>query len=151
MNSNFHPFLVLIFVLLHSFHLSAQADCILGVGVVKDSVLIGVFQLNSEQSEKLANFNAEIKYRNEILDNKLLNIRKRHPQSTVHELSNLAKEYNVVIDSMQLVQALVDKKLLTLFNQKQYTLYRNLCLEASRSPFNIVPTIYSDSTVVKKR
>lgn len=151
MNSKIHSFLVLFFVLLLSFHLNAQSDCILGVGVVKDSVLTAIFQLNSKQSEELISSSAEIKYRKEILDNTLSNIRKRHLESTVEELTNLAKEYNVIMDSMHLIQAIVDKRLLTLFNQKQYNLYINLCLEASRSPFIVAPTIYSDSTVVKKR
>ena len=151
MNFKTNPFIVVFFTLLFSFHLNAQADCILGVGVVQDSVLIAIFQLNSKQSEELVNYSAEIQYRNEILDNKLANIRKRHPQSTVQELSNLATAYNVIMDSMHLVQTMVDKRLLTLFNQKQYAFYRNLCLEASRSPFIVAPTIYTDSVVVKKR
>ena len=151
MNSNIYQVLVVFFALLFSLHLTAQSDCILGVGVVNDSVLIEIFQLNPKQSKELVNYSAEIKYRNEILDNKLANIRKRHPQSSVQELSNLATAYNVIMDSMHLVQAMVDKRLLTLFNQKQYSLYRNLCLEASRSPFIVAPTIYVDSVVVKKR
>lgn len=144
-------FFIMVFFFLQSPKIFSQADCVLGVGAIKDSVLIDVFQLNSEQSEKLANLNAEIKYRNEILDNKLENIRKRHPQRTVNELTDLATEYNVIMDSMQVLQAMVDKKLLALFNQKQYTLYRNLCLEASRSPFIVAPIVYNDTVVVKKR
>jgi|AntAceMinimDraft_11_1070367.scaffolds.fasta_scaffold06867_4 hypothetical protein len=129
----------------------AQADCILGVGVTSDTDLIEVFQLNPIQSENLVNFSAEIKYRNEILENTLSNIRKRHLLGTIKELSILAQEYNTVMDSMALVQSMIDKRLLSLFNEKQYTLYRNLCLEASRSPFIVTPTVYHDTTVVKKR
>ncbi|MFD0796953.1 hypothetical protein ACFQZJ_05745 [Maribacter chungangensis] len=146
-----YPFLTVLFVMLFLYKSNAQADCVLGVGVVNDSVLTAVFQLNPQQSEKLASFSAELKYRNEILDNTLANIRKRHPQSTVQELSDLAKEYNVMMDSIHSVQTMIEKRLLTLFNQKQYTLYRNLCLEASRSPFLVTPSVYRDTTVVKKR
>ncbi len=151
MKTTVHPFLLILFVLLFSIRLNAQADCIMGVGVVEDSVLTDIFQLNPSQSEKLTNFSAELKYRNEILDNTLANIRKRHPQNTVQELSDLASEYNIMMDSMHTVQAMVERKLLTLFNQKQYALYRNLCLEASRSPFVVVPSVYTDTVVVKKR
>lgn len=151
MYTSFKLFLTSFYLTLFSVQLSAQADCILGVGVIKDSVLIDVFQLNSLQSENLANFGAEIKYRHEILNNNLTNIKKRHPQGTVSELSKLAEEYSTVMDSMALTQIMIEKRLLGLFNEKQYTLYLNLCREASRSPFIVAPTVYGDTLVVKKR
>lgn len=129
----------------------AQADCILGIGVTSDSALIKVFQLKDSQVEKLISYSEEVKYRQEILDNKLENIQESHPQSTVSELSKLATEYSSIMDSMALVQIMVDKRLLSLFNEKQYTLYRNLCREASRSPLVVVPSIYKDSIDLKKR
>ncbi len=137
--------------MLFSSEMFAQADCILGVGGATDSVLIDVFQLNPSQIDKLISYSEEIKYRQEILDTKLDNIRKRHPQSNASELSKLAIEYTVIIDSMALVQVMIDKRLLSLFNEKQYNLYRNLCREASRSPFVVAPTSYADTVVVKKR
>lgn len=144
-------FLITVFFVLCSIQLNAQADCVLGVGVTSDSVLISVFQLNPMQSQQLEKFNAELKYRHEILENKLENVRKRHPQSTVSDLSKLAGEYTSIMDSMTLVQTMIDKRLLTVFNEKQYNLYRNLCREVSRSPFIVAPTIYGDTVVVKKR
>lgn len=151
MNKNANRFLTAFLLLLCYRPLTAQADCILGLGVEEDSTLATIFQLNPGQTEKMVRYSAELKYRNGLLDTRLGNIRKRLPQSTEQELSQLAIEYNVMMDSMQLVQAMMEKRLLTLFNQKQYTLYRNLCLEASRSPFVIVPAIYRDTSVVKKR
>ncbi len=123
----------------------AQADCILGVGVTADSALVSVFQLNTSQIDKLTSYSEEVKYRQGILDNKLENIQKRNPQSNFSELSKLATDYNIIMDSMALVQTLIDKRLLALFNEKQYTLYRNLCREASRSPLVVVPLVYKDS------
>jgi hypothetical protein len=134
-----------------SSQISAQSDCVLGVGSTNDSVLINVFQLSDSQIKDLMRYGEEIRYRQEILDTKLENIKNRHPQSTVLELSKLATEYTVIIDSMASVQTMIDKRLLSLFNEKQYTLYRNLCLEASRSPFIVAPTIYTDTIDVKKR
>jgi hypothetical protein len=124
----------------------AQADCILGVGLTNDSIISDVFQLNEMQHEKLVSFSAELKYRNDLLNNELQNVKSRHPQSNVKELSQLADKYKSVMDSMASVQIMIDKRMLTLFNSKQYELYRNLCKEASRSPFIIIPTVYSDST-----
>jgi hypothetical protein len=124
----------------------AQADCILGVGLTNDSIISDVFQLNEMQHVKLVSFSAELKYRNDLLNNELQNVKSRHPQSNVKELSQLADKYKSVMDSMASVQIMIDKRMLTLFNSKQYELYRNLCKEASRSPFIIIPTVYSDST-----
>ena len=123
----------------------AQADCILGVGLTSDSIISDVFQLNEMQHEKLISFSAELKYRNDLLNNELQNVKSRHPQSNVKELSQLADKYKSVMDSMTQVQTMIDKRMLTLFNSKQYELYRNLCNEASRSPFIVIPTVYSDS------
>ena len=123
----------------------AQADCILGVGLTSDSIISDVFQLNKMQHEKLVSFSAELKYRNDLLNNELQNVKSRHPQSNVKELSQLADKYKSVMDSMAQVQTMIDKRMLTLFNSKQYELYRNLCKEASRSPFIVIPTVYSDS------
>jgi hypothetical protein len=124
----------------------AQSDCILGVGLTNDSIISDVFQLNEMQHEKLVSFSAELKYRNDLLNNELQNVKSRHPQSNVKELSQLADKYKSVMDSMARVQTMIDKRMLSLFNSKQYELYRNLCKEASRSPFIVIPTIYSDST-----
>ena len=123
----------------------AQADCILGVGLTSDSIISDVFQLNKMQHEKLVSFSAELKYRNDLLNNELQNVKSRHPQSNVKELSQLADKYKSVMDSMTQVQTMIDKRMLTLFNSKQYELYRNLCKEASRSPLIVIPTVYSDS------
>ena len=129
----------------------AQADCILGVGLTNDSIISDVFQLNEMQHEKLVSFSAELKYRNDLLNNELQNVKNRHPQSNVKELSQLADKYKSVMDSMARVQTMIDKRMLTLFNSKQYELYRNLCKEASRSPFIIIPTVYADSTSIENR
>ncbi|WP_414002649.1 hypothetical protein [Maribacter sp. 2304DJ31-5] len=129
----------------------SQADCVLGVGITDNVTLAEIFQLNKMQQEKLMNFSAELKYRNEILNNQLENITRRHPQSTPTELMQLANKYKGVMDSMALVQAMIDKKVLRLFNEKQYELYRNLCKEASRSPFVIIPSVYNDSTIIKNK
>tara|TARA_R110000868_G_scaffold162722_2_gene394176 strand:- start:199 stop:564 length:366 start_codon:yes stop_codon:yes gene_type:complete len=115
------------------------------VGLTNDSIISEVFQLNDNQHEKLVSFSAELKYRNDLLNNELQNVKSRYPQSNVTELRQLADKYRSVMDSMTKVQTMIDKRMLTLFNSKQYELYRNLCKEASRSPFIVMPTVYADS------
>jgi hypothetical protein len=129
----------------------AQADCVLGVGLTDDATLIEVFQMNEMQQEKLANLGAELKYRNELLNDQLENVMKRHPQSNATELRQLADKYKGVMDSMAIIQTMIDKRVLALFNEKQYELYLSLCAEASRSPFIVVPAVYNDSIPVKNR
>ncbi|WP_396638466.1 hypothetical protein [Maribacter sp. R77961] len=138
-------FICILFIILCAVQLRSQADCVLGVGITDDETLITIFQMNEMQQENLVNFGAELKYRNEILNNQLENITQRHPQSTPTELGQLADKYKAVMDSMQMIQAFIDKKVLRLFNEKQYELYLSLCKEASRSPFIVVPKVYSDS------
>ncbi len=123
----------------------AQEDCILGVGLTEDKTIIDVFQLNEIQSEQMMNFSAELKYRNELLNNQAANLMKRHPQSSAAELKLLAKKYNVIRDSMAIVQKMVDMRVLKLFNEKQYQRYLELCNEAFRQPFRVVPVSYRDS------
>lgn len=149
MNRNFNIFISLLLLIGFSTEVKSQVDCVLGVGITEDATLIDIFQMNEVQQENLANFGAELKYRNEILNNQLENITRRHPQSTPTELGQLASKYKAVMDSMEMVQALVDKKVLALFNEKQYELYLSLCKEAARSPFLVVPKIYNDSIPIK--
>lgn len=131
--------------------LFSQADCILGVGVTNDTIIANVFQLNGNQRRLLVNYSAEVKYRNDLLNMELDNVMNRHPQSTVAELQKLAEKYKGIMDSMERVQIMIDKRMLALFNPKQYERYRLLCKEASRSAFVVTPTAYPDSVANKNR
>ncbi|MDC6390336.1 hypothetical protein PP182_16720 [Maribacter sp. PR1] len=143
--------IVLIFTCFYSLSSWSQSDCVLGVGITDNDIIAQVFQMNEMQQENLANFSAELKYRNEVLNNQLENIYTRHPQSTVEEINELAVKYRGVMDSMKIVQAMIDKKVLSLFNQKQYEFYLTLCQEAARSPYIITPKVYADSLRPKQR
>lgn len=136
--------------ILFSVTLMAQEDCVLGVGFTDDAILIDVFQMNEEQQGKLADFKGELKHRNELLNAQLEDITTRHPQSTVEELTALAGKYNGIMDSLRLVQATIDKKVLATFNQKQYDLYLSLCKEAKRKPYVVIPKVYGDSIIKKQ-
>lgn len=138
-------YVVMLASLIFFANVNAQADCILGVGVTSDSIISDIFQLNKMQHEKLESYSAEVKYRNDILNNELENVKNRHPQSSVTELRQLADKYKVVMDSMASVQEMVDKRMLALFNSNQYELYLSLCKDASRSAYIVVPAVYSDS------
>ena len=70
---------------------------------------------------------------------------KRHPQRTVAELTVLAENYNVIRDSMERIQRMIDMRTLKLFNKKQYERYLELCGEAFRQPLRVIPMRYRDS------
>ncbi|SIQ38267.1 hypothetical protein [Maribacter ulvicola] len=144
-------YIVLTVSLLLFVKINAQADCFLGVGVTSDTIISDIFQLNKMQHKKLKSYSAELKYRNEVLTNELQNVMDRHPQTTVSELRQLADKYKEVMDSVNRVQAMIDKRMLRLFNMKQYELYQNLCKKAYRSPYVVVPTIYADSIIDENR
>jgi len=144
-DKSFKVFICVLLVIAFTVEVRSQADCVLGVGITDNETLVTVFQMNEMQQENLTNFEAELKYRNEILNNQLKNITERHPQSTPTELAQLASKYKAVMDSMQVIQTFTDKKLLRLFNEKQYELYLSLCKEASRSPYIVEPKVYNDS------
>ncbi|RRQ49097.1 hypothetical protein DZC72_00215 [Maribacter algicola] len=141
-----YPFLLVLF----SFSVRSQADCLLGVGITESDSLVDIFQMNDFQKKQLVNLAAELQYRNEILNVRLENIYNRHPQNTVEELNELALKYRGVMDSMELMQSMIDKRVLSLLNAKQYQLYLDLCHEASRSPFVITPKVYTDSISEKQ-
>ncbi|MDF4202389.1 hypothetical protein PXD56_05470 [Maribacter sp. SA7] len=132
-------------------NVNAQADCILGVGVTSDSIISDIFQLNDMQKAKLESFSADVKLRNEALNNDLAEVKSKHPQSNVTELRQLADKYKVVMDSMARVQEMMDKKMLALFNSNQYELYLSLCKDASRSAYIVTPAVYGDSISNKNR
>lgn len=142
-------FLGVLFILF-STTLMAQEDCILGVGFTDDAILIDVFQMSEMQQKQLADFKGELKHRNELLNAQLEDIATRHPQSTVEELTELAGKYNGIMDSMRLVQATIDKRVLATFNQKQYDRYLSLCKEANRTPYVVEPKVYGDSIIKKQ-
>ncbi|MBQ4914379.1 hypothetical protein J8L85_08030 [Maribacter sp. MMG018] len=142
-------FLGVLFILF-STTLMAQEDCVLGVGFTDDAILIDVFQMSEMQQKQLADFKGELKHRNELLNAQLEDIATRHPQSTVEELTELAGKYNGIMDSMRLVQATIDKRVLATFNQKQYDRYLSLCKEANRTPYVVEPKVYGDSIIKKQ-
>ncbi len=136
-------FVVVVLFFIHG--VRAQADCILGVGITNDNTLIDVFQLNTAQQGHLIRYGEQARTTKDMLEKKLNDLKENHPQSTVGELTKLASEFTVLMDSMTAVQAAADKNLLLLFNEKQYNRYRNLCEEAYKTPIVVIPVVHRDS------
>ncbi len=112
----------------------AQEICFLGIGGKDDATIKEVFQLNENQIEKLVNWGAELKFRNEVFEIKLENLLKNHAQSSPEDLLKMSYKYKAYLDSIDANMRLLDKRMLGTFNKEQYNLYVQFCNHLSRSP-----------------
>ncbi len=117
-------------------------DCMLGLGGSSSETIIQVFQLNKEQIQKLEQWTAELKISNKIYQDEITQLFETHPQSKTEELEALATKYKVLKDKVLANAKEYDMRLLALFNPKQYDRYLELCTEANRIPFQIIPEPY---------
>lgn len=122
----------------------AQEECILGIGGQDDEVIEEVFQLNDDQKEKMKNWGAELKIRNEILKDQAGYLLKKSEQSSPEDLIAMSYKYKDILDSMKQNVRMLDKRLLSIFNDKQYNFYLELCNQLSLLP------IYVDRSVDEK-
>lgn len=123
--------------LISGFCASAQMDCILGVGGPDEEIIAQVFQLNDEQREKLKSWSAELKVRNEILSDQAEFLMKQNEESSPEVLMTVSQKYRAIQDSMEQNVRMMDKRLLTIFNNKQYQYYIKLCGELSLRPIHV--------------
>ena len=127
---------VFLFLIL-AFQGRAQLDCMLGVGGPDGETIAEVFQLNEAQREQLANWGAELKYRNDILRDQAEYLLKRNDTTPPEELLKVSKQYNAILDSMHQNIRMMDRRMLALFNDRQYERYIQLCRELSMRPIHI--------------
>ncbi|MEL7270007.1 MAG: hypothetical protein AAGL34_10555 [Bacteroidota bacterium] len=114
-----------------------QKECPLGIGSVHDSDIVEIFQLNEEQQTKLKNWSAELGIRNDMLKEKARVLLKKHEESPPDVLLTMSKKYRTILDSMQSNSRMMDKRLLGIFNKKQYNFYVELCSGLSLTPLYV--------------
>jgi hypothetical protein len=114
--------------------LFSQEDCFLGIGGKDDETIQTIFELTENQVEKMRDWGAELKFRNEVFEIRAENLLKTHAQSSPEDLMKMAIEYKALLDSMQNNIKLLDKRLLGMFTDEQYNLYILLCNQVNRSP-----------------
>ena len=120
-------------------------DCTLDIGGKNDETLVKVFQLNEAQISKMKTFSAELALSNKGLEDDIQKLFDSHPQSTPEELTILAGKYRVLQQKMVNASWEADKKMLTIFNERQYQRYLELCNEAIREPIKVIPIGVKDS------
>lgn len=109
-------------------------DCTLGIGGKDTEVIEKVFQLNEEQKTKIDVWIGQLQAENKLREDEIKQLFDTHPQGTHEELETLAKKYKVLKDKMVAASMEYDRKLLGIFNEKQYERYVQLCNEALRRP-----------------
>ena len=125
------------------FSLSAQdRDCMLGLGGSSAETIIQVFQLNKEQIQKMDEWTAELKLSNKVYQEEITQLFDTHPQSKTEDLEALATKYKVLKDQVLANTKDYDRRLLMLFNPKQYDRDLELCATANRIPFQVIPQPY---------
>jgi hypothetical protein len=137
-------FVSVLFFSFFSLCLSAQ-DCTLDIGGKNSETLIKVFQLNDVQVAQMETLSTELDLSNKALQEDIQKLFDSHPQSTPEELTTLADKYRVLQRKMVDASWEADKKLLTIFNERQYQRYLELCSEALRAPIKVIPTGVKDS------
>ena len=135
---------LLLILLCSSFFAYAQQDCSLGIGGDDDEAIAEVFQLNDAQLEQFKNWSAEVKVRNSYLKDQAKYLLKKHAQSSPEDLMAVSYKYRDLLDSMRQNVRMLDKRLLSIFNDRQYNLYLELCNQLTLRP------IYVDRSVNEK-
>lgn len=136
-------FIVLVFMSSYGF----GQDCTLDVGGKNSDILIKVFQMNEEQVTKMEALRAELEIETKVIEDEIQKLFDNHPQSTPEELMTLSNKYKVFQQNIVLASKATDKMLLSIFNEKQYDRYLELCREAIRKPIKVVPVRFKDTIV----
>lgn len=136
-------------VLFFSFYalITCAQECTLDIGGKNSEILIKVFQLNETQHAQMATWSAELAVANKIVEDDIQKLFDSHPQSTPDELTTLAGKYKTLQNKIVSASREADKKLLTIFNERQYERYLQLCNEAVRLPIEVIPIGVRDSIV----
>lgn len=136
-----------VLVFLCSVQMANAQECTLDIGGKNTETLIKVFQLNDTQISQMETWSAELELQNKETEDAIQKLFDSHPQSTPEELLTLANKYKTLQQKIVDASWEADKKLLTIFNDKQYERYLQLCMEAVRRPIKVVPTGVRDSIV----
>ncbi|NNE03566.1 MAG: hypothetical protein HKN52_10405 [Eudoraea sp.] len=113
-------------------------DCLLGLGGTASETIIQVFQLNKEQISKMDQWKASLSQENKIIQDEITQLFDAEGQSSEEELQAMATTYRGLKDKVIENSKAYDRKLLNIFNEKQYLRYVALCKEARRKPIAIL-------------
>lgn len=110
-----------------------EAPCLLGTGGDTETI-IEVFQLNEQQQVQLQEWSLELQIRQDEIAKRAGGLLEAQTGSGTSGLDSLAVEYNSLKKEILGIQADFDTRVLSLFNEKQYERYVQLCEEVNRAP-----------------
>jgi len=134
----FKSLFVLFGALMACFALNAQ-DCTLAIGGRDADVIIQVFQMNNEQIAKMQGWSTELEKEMETAQVQIDQLLESQPQETPEQLAQLAIKYKALQARMVEISKSYDKKLLAIFNERQYRRYVGLCREVFLKPLEVAP------------
>lgn len=114
-------------------------DCTLDLGGTHLETIIKIFQLNETQVAQVEGWQGELQVETKVIQEQAQLLFDTQPQRTPEELLALAEKYKILQDKMVNLSMSYDKKLLNVFNEKQYERYIALCEEAGRIPLPRIP------------
>jgi len=120
-------------------------NCTLDIGGKNIDMIVKIFQLNESQIGAMEELRAELEIKNKTVQEDIQKLFDQHPQSTPEELMTMAGKYKVLQQKIVDASYESDKKLLSLFNEKQYERYLILCEEAIRDPIRIIPVLVEEN------
>ncbi len=123
-------------IILCPFDVRSQ-ECSLGIGGKDVATIIEIFQLNGEQKIKLEELRTALLEEITTIEGNGRALLEKHPQTTESELVQLAQKYRDLQSKLMEISIGYDKKMLALFNERQYQRYVYLCEEANRKPLTV--------------
>jgi hypothetical protein len=109
-----------------------EADCTLGIGGRDTEVVVRVFKLSDEQQQQLSLWVSELQSYQKDMSEQVRELFDKHPQHNLEEIQTLASKYKVLREEIEATSKAFDRKLINIFDERQYAQYRQLCKEAKR-------------------
>ena len=109
-------------------------DCTLGLGNKDTEVIFKVFKLNEEQQALAEAMAAEYRTNSRLIQDQVDQLFDSHPQQTPEDLQKMAQKFDSLKVQLTSMSRNYDRKLVGLFDQKQYEVYLQLCNEVMRKP-----------------
>lgn len=109
-------------------------DCTLGIGNKDTEVIFQVFKLNEEQKVLAEALAAEYQKDSRFIQEQVDELFESHPQGTPEDLQKMARKFDSLKVQLIDMSRSYDQKLVSLFDQKQYEVYLQLCNEVRRKP-----------------
>ncbi|MFH6602005.1 hypothetical protein ACEZ3G_00840 [Maribacter algicola] len=126
------------------FSASAQS-CTLDIGGKNIDLIVKVFQLNEKQVTAMEEIRAELEVTSKAIKDDIQKLFDQHPQSSPEQLTTLAEKYKMLQQKLIDASYESDKKLLVMFNERQYERYLSLCVEALLDPIRVDPVQMGDA------